>query len=201
MYKGELPSSGDTLRVKHAVRKKLHPQLAELWKKEPALLSVSESKYSIEGMVQVTGTGKGLREIAGKFQVGSFNFMPLITSHLNLVCHLDILFLRREAPGSLLKKGEDKYGGDLDNRLKILFDSLRVPHNTNELPPGEAPQSDENPFYCLLEDDALITKFQVESDRLLLTPTTGKDTDVELIIRVSTRITKLTIENMAFGST
>ena len=46
-------------------------------------------------------------------------------------------------------------------------------------------ETDENPFYCLLDDDCLITNVSVTTDRLL-TPKEGteKINDVMLIIHV-----------------
>ena len=61
------------------------------------------------------------------------------------------------------------YKGDLDNRLKTLFDSLRYPEQPNELPPDAYPADNEkNPFYVLLENDRSITAFNVKSERLLI---------------------------------
>lgn len=69
-----------------------------------------------------------------------------------------------------------------DNRLKTLFDALRVPRNVNELPSGAEPKDSEVPFRCLLEDDSLITGHAVTTDRLLLPA--ANDNHVRLILRV-----------------
>ena len=50
-------------------------------------------------------------------KVGEKKYAPLIAMHL--AAELDIVFLRQQAPGKLI--GE---GGDIDNRLKTLFDAL-----------------------------------------------------------------------------
>jgi hypothetical protein len=98
---------------------------------------------------------------------------------------LDILFLRRDGPGSLIKSG-----GDIDNRLKVLFDGLRMPQGSEELC-GDSPCQDEDPFYCLLEDDKLISKVQVETNWLLTPQGQGERIhDVHLIIRVKTIMTE-----------
>jgi hypothetical protein len=57
-------------------------------------------------------------------------------------------------------------GGDIDNRVKVL----KVPRECNEIPKEQGPEKDEEPFFCLLEDDSLITKVAITTDRLL-TPT------------------------------
>jgi hypothetical protein len=44
---------------------------------------------------------------------GDFVFFSLVREKLNLVCDLDILFLRRDDPGKLIGGG-----GDLDNRIE-----------------------------------------------------------------------------------
>jgi hypothetical protein len=56
---------------------------------------------------------------------------------------------------------------NIDNRLKVLFDALRMPENTGELP-HTPPQSGEDPFFCLLQDDKYINEVTVTTDRLLL---------------------------------
>jgi len=49
------------------------------------------------------------------------------------------------------------------------------------------PASDEDPFFCLLEDDKLISKVQVETNWLLTPPAPGDHiNDVHLIVRAKT---------------
>jgi hypothetical protein len=52
----------------------------------------------------------------------SAKYIPLIRKSLHLACALDIQFLRHEEPGLLVLQG-----GDLDGRLKTLFDAMRMP--------------------------------------------------------------------------
>ncbi len=51
---------------------------------------------------------------------------------------------------------------------------------------GIGPQTDETPFYCLLEDDKLISEVRVTTDQLLLLPEHHdlKPNDAMLVIRV-----------------
>ncbi|NTU74387.1 hypothetical protein HGB07_09740, partial [Candidatus Roizmanbacteria bacterium] len=116
--------------------------------------------------------------------IGNFRFVPLISQDLHLICELNIVMLRPEPPGLLITQG-----GDIDNRLKTLFDALRVPKNIGELPKEAAVAPDEEPFYCLLEDDNLITSISVRTDRLLTS--SGNDSEVHLDIQVETRSTKM----------
>ena len=82
------------------------------------------------------------------FPVGKFTFLPLVTQRLNLIAALQIHFLRRQEPRAIVSTG-----GDIDNRIKTLLDALRVPSNVSELLPNDSPNTDEYPFYCLLEDE------------------------------------------------
>jgi hypothetical protein len=99
----------------------------------------------------------------------------------SLACALDILFLRRDQPGDLIK-----HGGDIDNRIKVLFDALRMPQDEQELT-GQKPDVAEDPFFCLLQDDKQITEVKITTDRLL-TPQASDEgiNDVHLIIHVKT---------------
>jgi hypothetical protein len=101
---------------------------------------------------------------------------------LKLVCHLDVELLTRLQVGHFFTDTT----GDLDNRLKILFDALRAPRHANELIAGKGPNSEQKPFFVLLEDDILITKISIESRRLLrpVIPPEQHE-DVELNIRVN----------------
>ena len=59
-----------------------------------------------------------------------------------------------------------RHGGDIDNRLKTFFDCLTIP-KANQIPKGDSPKVDEMPFYCLLQDDKLITNISVSVHQLL----------------------------------
>ena len=75
-------------------------------------------------------------------------------------------------------------GADLDNRLKVLFNALRLPSDCDEMP---AHKLSEEPVYCLLEDDRLISEIRVTADHLLLLPKerTVTPNDVFLVLDVS----------------
>jgi hypothetical protein len=63
-----------------------------------------------------------------------------------------------------------------------------MPDTVHELGGYTAPDPEENPFFCLLEDDNLITRVSVTTDRLLtvLDPAAGEQPkDVHLIIHVT----------------
>jgi len=175
-YKGRLPAAGtgnSRAGEKHAIRKQLHGQLRELWHRHP-LLRASWIDAVTEGRPNV-------ELLADRFSRCGHRFAPLIREEHGLGCELEILFLRRDDPGGLVRGG-----GDLDNRLKVLFDGLRMPDDCAGV---TAPEESESPFYCLLQDDALITKVKISTDRLL-SPMEEDErvNDVLLLIRVNTRV-------------
>jgi hypothetical protein len=105
---------------------------------------------------------------------------------LKLVCELNITLLSQANPGSIFEQGKD--GGDLDNRLKVLLDALSIPQLSQLLDPRGHPATDEDPFFCLLQDDRLVTKVTVASERLLRPPQSGEVASyVELDIRVNVK--------------
>ena len=71
-----------------------------------------------------------------------------------------------------------------------------VANDMGELPTGDGPLQGERPFFCLLEDDALVTRVSVTTDRLL---EPGHQSHVSLILQVFTKAAELTTENFALG--
>ncbi|MBI3714874.1 MAG: hypothetical protein HY255_02640, partial [Betaproteobacteria bacterium] len=134
------------------------------------------------------------QHLAGQFERCGYNFVPLVRAELSLVCSIEILFLRPDVPGTIIKSG------DLDNRLKTLFDALRLPVNQQELGGYLTPQQGETPFYCLLEDDGLITHISVTTDTLLQPVGADiKDNDARLVITVKIKPHLFTYANSDFG--
>jgi hypothetical protein len=180
VYDGPLKaaSQSDTRRIeKHAIRLSLSKQLDELYQLKDS---------------QFLDKGKKWEDMPVSRHSGLI-FLALVRERLNLVCDLDILFLRREDPGRIIGGG-----GDLDNRIKTLFDALRVP--TEDEARGLA-APDSALVICLTEDDKLITGFRVTTDRLLEpAPTEAEKNHVRLIINVEVKATKLTPANMAYFS-
>ena len=165
IYEGPLDPQTSQSRVeeKHAIRRALHPQLKELWNQFPFL-------------------HRNLDYYADQYHRDGFRFIPLVSARQARFCTLDILFLRRDMPGNLIANG-----GDIDNRIKVLFDGLRITRNREELG-GATPQVDEDPFFCLLEDDSLITEVKITTDRILRPVGAGNIHDVVLIIHVKTGV-------------
>jgi hypothetical protein len=173
---------------KHVIRRSFHRQLKRLWATNSTLKQLGYWEAATSPFIPNYSLAE---QTADRHAMGKFRFLPLATRELDLIVGLEILFLRYDQPGKTLIQS-----GDIDNRLKTLFDALRKPRDLAEIcgDPGE----DENPFYVLLEDDSLITSLAVTTD-LLLEP--DKDVnDVRLIISVKTGATVLTRTNLGFGN-
>jgi hypothetical protein len=166
-YQGPLRGNGSTSE-KQSLRRAFLPQLRSLWQQKPLADFFNE--------VNPDPTKPTLVK-----SVGLFNCLPLVQQAIELVAAIDIVLLRPEEPGNIITQG-----GDIDNRLKTLLDSLQMP-KPNQIPRGDAPGKDENPFYCLLEDDNLIIGLSVVTDRLLL-PVRDQH-DVILLMQVNLEFT------------
>jgi hypothetical protein len=166
-YFGELHAAGNNsprAKEKWDIRKALHPQLDELWQTHPVLKGfglAAEGRVRIDSHLR-TGhdpswrrppeprvevemrmerNARTVNAIRKPINVGGFGFIPLVRHSLSLACDLDIIFMRKEEPGSLILQG-----GDIDNRLKTLFDGLRA-LTKDEMKIG-SPEHDA--FFCLL---------------------------------------------------
>lgn len=170
----------------HDIRKALHPQLKRLRETHPAF------KEWQGGAVMQISTDHGKIE----FEREGFRWLPIVTRDNGLICKIDILLLRNANPGDVL--------ADIDNRLKTIFDALRMPHGPKELGSETAsgkvsPALGENPFCVLLEDDSLITHLSVTTDRLLEDiPGVPRDTAARLVLDVTVRPYEANGENIHF---
>ena len=164
IYRGRLPSGNRSHpKEKHAIRKIFHKQLVELWKLTPELQRQLEEPLIVyttppnlisdpgPNVTQIVPAIKGdpsgkpwVQRLADTYTKCGFRFVPLVRRVGGFTCALDILFLRRDGPGNLVK-----HGGDIDNRIKVLFDALRMIDNQSELA-GATPEAGEDPFYFFL---------------------------------------------------
>jgi hypothetical protein len=178
---------------KHEIRKIFHKQFKRLW-----------SRGFLGGWVYYAPTSEGLlhpntprpfmwQSLAKKYTRNGYMFVPLCTADLTLSCRIEILFLRPDEPGSLIKSG------DIDNRLKTLFDALRMPENSDELGKYKTPAADEQPFFVLLQDDKLISHVSIETDMLLEPVSEPPDAnDTRLILTITIRPANVTMGNLNF---
>ncbi len=178
---------------KHDIREAFHVQLKHLWEIVPHLKNGGRSG---PGTITFGGDNplpRDMTSVSARHSLYGWNFVPLVTQDLNLLCGLDVLFLRPDRPGVVLRSG------DIDNRLKTLFDALRVP-DANENYHQRVCGQDDRPFFCLLEDDRLITKVSVETDQLLQFVTPQQDmNEVRLVITVTLRPYEMHLGNLQFG--
>jgi hypothetical protein len=182
VYQGPLPSGRSAGAVeKHRIREALQPQLKALW-----------ARTALARLLNLNHPDQPPRDPSLLKTVGRVRFLPVISQRLRLVAHVDITLLRPEGAGAVITSG-----GDLDNRLKTLFDALRMPKDAGELTPRMAEGLGDNLFYCLLEDDALITEVSVRADQLLAPP---NQDDVIALILVRLRATEHTWENQDLSS-
>lgn len=199
-YEGELRSNDD-YRRKWEIRKHFHPQLQELWRISPALRSIQKTRFlpksaynlgeihhSIDNDDVVPPVLFGDKiDLLEPLKIGAREFLPLVRNSLALQCGLRIIFLRKENPGRIYQ------GGDLDNRLKTLFDALSMP-NSDQIPSDPAI---DNPIYCVIENDSMIQKIDVDTQRLLSRPGSTQH-EVNLIIEVDVRVTDTRLYNHIF---
>ncbi len=185
----QLSSSGKNAMDQHAIRKQFHPQLKRLWESNPKLIKLAEAyghawvtSVDAEQMSDQNAARRKafFRRMGEIYHRGYHHFIPLVTEDLCLRVALDILFLRPDSLPLIQKSG------DIDNRLKTLFDALRVPSMNVGM---SAPEPDEEPFYVLLQDDNLISDIRVTTDNLLLPPhgreLNAKDAFLEIHVKLA----------------
>jgi len=196
-YEGDLPSSGNTSHCeeKHKIRKQFHPQLKKLWEQTKSLKDLKHIVFPIEPGTLQTPPLRRVDYLASQFQRVNHRFVPLVTADLWLWCGLDVLYLRNENPGRILQ------ASDIDGHLKTLFDALKMPKQESDLGGYLKPDLDEDPFFCLLENDSLISHLSIETDMMLehLIGGLPRRNDARLVIKVTLKPDPFGWGNMAFA--
>lgn len=179
---------------KHEIRKRFHPQLKRLWEISPQLYSSSDHPGPHFIVTEHDRPEHTIASLSERFSRFGYRFAPIATKSLELLCGLEIIFLRQDEPGGVWKSG------DIDNRLKTLIDALRVPNDGAELGKYRVPDEGENPFFCLLEDDILISKLSVEADTLLEPVSVPPNrNDARVVITVKLRPYNVRPDNLQFA--
>jgi hypothetical protein len=193
---------------KQIIRRAFHRQFKELWATNKFLSSFHVTRGQHDDVFRavadmsrdygsVTAVSEPLVEsIARNYEEFGFRYVPLVRDKISLLCTLEVLFLRRDIPGKAIE------AGDLDNRIKTLIDCLRRPRNANEVPENDTPGVDENPFFCLLDDDKAVTGFSVETDTLLEPPSGDPREDqrrAKIIVTVKLNPYDVTYFNLSFA--
>ena len=188
-YHGTIKSSGNKsnkAKNKHQIRTVFHKQLAELWKRHPTLNGrLDRTHVSLEDAwapdlvtaynLESTAQRMPYRDLLGeRFKEHNITWLPLVAQDMKLQCSVDILFLRSGDPGSIMREG------DLDGRLKTIFDSLCIPRSSSGIDTSVNP----NPMFCVLEDDSQISRVSVESDELLERSETKITNEARLVLSV-----------------
>jgi hypothetical protein len=174
-YEGELPASGNKPKPAHVweIRRAIHPQIIDLFDTHPVMNEVVADEA-----------------VFPSINIHGWLFRPVVRKHLKMICSLDVLFLRKMEHEGLVHQG-----GDIDNRLKTLFDGLRMPDKGDAVP--SAQDVGEQPLATLLESDSLINGFSVRADKLLDCRSTSKHW-VKLVIGVQVSVTSVTLRNLSF---
>lgn len=184
---------------KQAIRSAFHKQLQHFWNVHPALSELN-MPWGIFRMADQTTGGENSRKytlaegLASLNKINGVSFVPLVCERFSLLCDLHVLLLRRDKPGGILQ------ARDLDNRLKTLFDALRMPKNGLEMADVTI-AADEDPMFVLLEDDSLISSVSVETDELLDPPEeSGKDDSyVRIVLNVKLHPYHVNMFNLSFA--
>ncbi|HEY5066195.1 MAG TPA: hypothetical protein VIJ04_15405 [Xanthobacteraceae bacterium] len=212
IYEGDLPASANSSKPVYVsqIRNAFHDQLADLWDSHIILRQLQRTART---RILVTGPpisaarpapytpaklpdfkepipplAPGQVDFCAPIQVpNSAAYLPLVRQSLHLACAVDILFLRHEDPGALVLQG-----GDIDGRIKTLFDALRMPSEAEEKA-GGVPTAD--PLCCLLESDTLISDLSVKTGRLL-GDRAKKHHTVRLSIDVTVKVLRVMSENL-----
>jgi hypothetical protein len=203
---------------KQEIRRRFHRQLRHLWSvnrflREHEVYPIHRAGgqrggYSLRSDAEAVEAATGdrmlheqkmslLNATAAQYHMFGYLFVPLVREEASLLCSLDVLFLRRDIPGSALSGA-----GDIDNRIKTLIDALRIPRHQQELIGSDAtPGADDDPFFCLLEDDKQVSRFVVETDTLLDPPvgTNLDDTEARVVVTVELRPYDVTLFNLSFS--
>ncbi len=189
-YQGEsLLSSGNAPKPeqKQILRSHFHCQLKKLWDTSNVLQFID--RRALPEPVKVKDKWeRGEPRVVSERPLEGFLyrrkiydswFVPLITGRMEAACHLSIRLGRPIRPGMIVYEG-----GDLDGRLKTLFDALAVPKDASAVKQADC-QQDE--YLCLLSDDELITGVSIESYEILETKAEAYvDVDISVTITATT---------------
>lgn len=147
-YRGSLVANGRPSQ-KWDIRRQFSAQLECLWSQEPLKTSAKYRDKSYQPDECYLGESRN-----------GIEYFPIVSEKIYTVAELDILMLRPGDPGFITVGG-----ADLDNRLKTLLDGLQPPNANDKYIPDDFDTT--QPVACLLQDDKLITRLNVETDRLL----------------------------------
>jgi len=206
-YDGPLKSANSTSAEDvYAIKRRFHRQMRRLWDTNAVLQNwrVSDDEYARQsGDTTPSFMRQPLADdqrplwrdsLAHTFvRANGWTFVPLVRAPLHLACAVEI---------DLLMNAQ-KNPPDLDNVQKTLFDALKMPDSERDKRFFATPPTpDEGPFFCLLEDDRLVTHVQSRFDDLP-SPLSGGgvyvNSEARCTIRVSLNPSMLTADNARFS--
>jgi hypothetical protein len=178
-YDGKLKSN-DNAKGKHEIRKHFHNQIHSLC-----------ASKQFKNIFEPDHEGKRSKDETPMFtEIGGKRFWFLVTEDLATVVDLKITILLPHPIGQIVKNG-----GDIDNRIKTLFDALRVPAVESEIPSSDDFDYSQAGMYCLLQDDKLINRVSIQSYQ----DHDPKEKDyVKCFIEVQTKITRALWGNLNY---
>lgn len=177
-YYGKLKSR-DNASGKHKIRQQLHPQMR----------SVCLSKQFCDMFDELNGIPPNSDEPHMYSDIGEKRYWFLICEAYKSIVDLSITILLPHAVGAIVNNG-----GDIDNRIKTLFDALRIPAVASEIPSTDSFNYGSEGMFCLLQDDKLINRVSIVSYQ----DHEPIDNDsVRCFIEVRTKITRALVGNLA----
>jgi hypothetical protein len=204
LYSGDLKAHNE-LRPKgphkHEIRTAISPQLQRLWETKTGLRRYASvigarargkrgEMYPEGELYGEENRLAGIQHLADLNKRLTTRFIPLVIADFCLRCRIDVLLLRPEDTRQHILQS-----GDLDNRVKTLFDALRIPRTKdNEV------VDDGGTHFVLLEDDSLISEISVVGDNLLMLPGKPKvgESDAFVVIDVQLESTEKTQSESSF---
>lgn len=168
-YCGRLKSN-DNASGKHAIRISLHDQVKSLCNSPP---------FSVVFEADHNGTRDNGKPMF--LEHGNKRYWFLISEHLATVVDMKITLLVPSKGGKLIQNG-----GDIDNRIKTLFDALRIPSVASEIPSSDSFNYNNGGMYCLLQDDKLINRVSIQIYQDHAPP---NNDSVRCLMEIQTKIT------------
>jgi hypothetical protein len=175
VYPDVIPSAQKrgTLRIKHQMRRAFGVYLRKVWRHEKLLADFLVNGLPTVPYPQKRSAPDDDKQPFYRSQLAGYSWIPLVSSRNRLKVDLNIEILS-PSPGFL------KANGDLDNRLKVVLDSLRMVRQNTEIDSADAGRGED--LFVLLEDDSLIHSMEVTAVQSLGSPEEHRVTvDVKVV--------------------
>ena len=165
-YEGRLPTPqpGDQCTEwKQKIRQAFSEQLDGYWTTDAKLIATLNAAGGFgEGVIAGNMVTLERWRPFWKVLIHGYQTSAIVTRQNGLLCHLHVDLRRREEPGQIILRSGP--AADLDNRLKVLFDALRVPHQPKDVP-AHMHGTGSVDLFCLLEDDSLISELSIKTHK------------------------------------